>query len=294
MRILLDQIKDSSLTWGPEGMQVVRSIPVVDISVTPGVANADALWNAVNASGIPAPYSAHPTAGLAAKGLVVQGYDVGPTSPPAHDKAIVKVIYKGRYPMVTRLVSWECGLVQEITDLDKDGNPLVVRWFPLSSTSKAGDTIPNPIPVSPKSHAAGGQVQAMKPYKKLIVRQIIVASSLNGFDDAKYIDPFLGYLNAATYRSQAAKTWLCISASATTENGYTYTLTREVMWKPTTWKQNVAYILPDGRRPPNAFLDPTETVDPKDATTYAGKKTNGFFQAEIYGTADFSSADFVG
>lgn len=113
-----------------------------------------------------------------------------------------------------------------------------------------------------------GEYEVQIPFMTLEVRERRTSSP------ASLAQSLTGKVNAATWQSKAAKTWLCEGIDSYTDGDYWFT-TYNFTYNSDTWKTTVALVHPDLGYPPKGLTSGT-----------------GYKEIDLYATADFSTLGF--
>jgi hypothetical protein len=252
---------------------VDRSFIVTDLTLTAGSNFAKA---AITAVGI-AVGTAHPDyALLAARNIKVMEHQ----GDPYGAKVIITYKYDRNEIQGTGTIEYESTVTQEQIDSYTTGGTLTAIRVPWYQGVEVGASTAGVTPLY-----GHGVVSVWKPVKSLVITRNVNTTGASSIQSA--IDTYLGKLNSGTWRSGAARTWLCASITVTGDWTYSQTVLRAkaVFWyNPQTWTPVARYTnqnLPGGM--PNNLYKGTSNSD---------AANNGFWRVEeAYDTVSFTALE---
>jgi hypothetical protein len=247
---LLADIIEGGMTLGLDGYKVDRVFIVTEATGSADQRMANALATVV---------AAHPftTAHPAIASIYPSNYSIEPKD-KEHTIFQITVTYdtptfenQPADDTQTPIVQLGSSVVSSQTQLDKDGNQLVV-----SITTAGGDSL-----------TQTGEVEIQEP-------QTIIQ-----FERKEQADPlskslaYTGSVNNATFKGWAARTWLCLGIEGISDDGgSTYKVTYRFQYRAATWDAKIA------------FIDPATDKIHADVTT-----SNGILTETIYPETNFSA-----
>lgn len=220
---------------GDDGLAVLEQWTVDGLS---GLEDAAAQYAALTASGLPQRGEGHPYV----PGVYVRHRRVTNKTHDACDIAITWTPRTGTSgtasetePVIMRLVS---GSVLTTTEVDKDGNPIVLQHT-YTSGPKAGAT-----------DQVGGAVEIEVPVQVFEGRRLESGSPRDKGRD------YVGAVNATPFAGDPARTWKIDAIECDTrDGGLTYDVLYRASYNPDTWDSRAVYIDPDtGQRPPDLVV----------------------------------------
>lgn len=272
--IIPDLIRDSGLERTKDFLRVVRSFWVKGIDAT---TPCNVIPLALSAAGIPAFGDAHPFYTT----MPAVMFSVRPVG--AHNMAEVMVTYELKTTNGATgevLVEYDGGLTTEQTSVDRDGAPIIVKWYPggIGTTFHKKQTAYVPVlrPV--------GQLRITKFYTLASALDTTIDDLVNGFQ---------GHVNSASWRGRPKWAWLCSNIHVSQYSYKQYRVNFQFDWKPWinggtistvrgNWVADVAYLIAEnGGRPPANFIKHDTQAN-----------ANAYVKADVYPEKDFTTLGF--
>lgn len=231
-------IDDEQITIDQGGITAVRTIVLSGVTGN----RAERVWRATQDAKIPKYGAPHPVIpDIKAWNIQAQALDV--------DKVSVTVTYslpdggndepydpgQGEPQGVISLSS---AIMEEATNFDRDGRPLIVRY-----TGTLLDSEGNEVQVEGDQQIA--EVQVARP-------MVVIAFTRKENGSPVYAArDLVGTINRDQLGPFPVKTLMCTRVDANSEDGgFTSSVTYEFQFNPAGWAQDVAYIDPETDRPP--------------------------------------------
>lgn len=224
MSVVVKRIMEeaSVVTNGNAVMEVTEGYYVSGLDITKGPAYA--LFSAINATGLPTPWTAHP---------YIPNVNLVSYSPRfvKQDTAKVTLTYVNVQPQL--IVSGGCGLITVQTDEDRNGAPILV------SNQNTGAT--------PPVAAAIAKVQAglhtvFKPQATIVIQRIRADSFYGGIDPKAQI-AFVGKTNSNTTFGYSPGTLLVENIGFNNDGfaGVAWRMQYEFRHNPKGWNNRIAW-----------------------------------------------------
>jgi len=246
----IDMIDNADGELSDEGYSFTRKATVNGLT---GETSSERIYEAINATGMPLLYDAHPVAALA-HCLVrrLRAVAVGPNWVEVEVTYAQKWDATQREPGVAAQIAMEASLLQVETSKDKDG----VTLAPLEYTYKEG--VPKPwneeetldADVSPQ-----GEIPIVPTYvptrvytvTKTVVWTVATLEALN--------NTYQGRVNSIAWRTYSPRTWLCLGINwHSNDDGYSFSVTFRFQYKYDTYDTELVFRCPyRGKIPDDVF-----------------------------------------
>jgi hypothetical protein len=260
IQVILDTVAESEIQLSPQRLRIVRGALVTGLDLTSVGEASNALPACLSATGMPQLYDPHPTRPLAQ----VMDYIIRGVS---FDTAEVGIVYIQEGPQDSSfLFRVGTSLSQEGTQVDKDGNPILVSY------------VPSGAPVMQPATKRLATVQKLEPLSSL------TAVGILSYSPGALSQQFTGTVNVATWQGGAARTWLCtgIEGEQTPTTGQNFRTSFTFLYRQQTWDAFAVYVDANGQIPPD--------INPNDLTT--ADVANGLLRVQLYTAMDFTTLPF--
>lgn len=234
-------------------------------------AGAGMMFRAVSASGLPLVWSAHPTI----PNLNLVSFN---PIPQGNTAAIVDCRYVNVQPQV--VLRGGCGLTSVLTDVDRNGNPVVVSNQNASATP--------PVSASQRNEL-GCHFNVLTPEATLVVQRIRPSLAFGGIDPVAQQDTYVGTVNSTAFLGIAPGRVLCENIGYDNDNlaGVAWRMQYEFRISRRTWYPRVVWIDPNTGSPGTQLVkaagyDAGTPSNPSDASV--GRKV-----VDSYEGKDFSA-----
>lgn len=204
-----------------------------------GMTGDQATWldRALQASGLPARFQAHPSR----RGAIVTKRTATPDGPDAVRISILYSVPQGSGLQLdtdsgSGVLEVDATVTSEVVTLDINDNPITVTYD--KPTEDDGDTV---------LVADTQAIEANKQVAQMVLRRTRNESRARDDLARRYV----GTVNRFSVWGYAAETILCTAIrSRSTDNGLTYEVAYEFQYNPRGWKFEAVYIDDETNRPP--------------------------------------------
>jgi hypothetical protein len=145
-------------------------------------------------------------------------------------------------------------VIQEQTNKDINGEEIVLNY-----------TYPATYQRSPHEEEIGEETEAppQNPFVgKLVPQYTKSIQKLRDYDPDSEAMTYVGKINSSTWKSGAAKTWMCTGiVGDSVDGGENYRVTYSFQYNPRTWVGEVVFIRDDGKAPTDRDENSERSID---------------------------------